>query len=193
VKLTREASGAYEQSTFFARDGYPAKRPWFPTTSDVYQEIIPAAYAGYPYPIKILWLHYGTPVLATPAGHLQIEMLQDTEKIPLFIATDIVVGETSMYADYIFPDISYLERWGNPLGTSPVILTKNTKIRQPVVAPIPEIVEIDGEPMAASMDALMLAIAKRLRAPGYGKNGFAPGVHFNRPEDLYLKQVANVA
>jgi tetrathionate reductase subunit A len=193
VKLTREASGPYEKSTLFARDGYPAKRPWFPFTSDVYQEIIPAAYAGYPYPIKILWLHYGTPALATPAGHLQIEMLQDTEKIPLFIATDVVVGETSMYADYIFPDISYLERWGNPLGTSPVVLTKNTKIRQPVVAPIPETVTVDGEPMVASMDALMLAVAKRLRAPGYGKDGFAPGVDFDRPEDFYLKQAANIA
>jgi tetrathionate reductase subunit A len=193
VKLTREASGPYETSTIFARDGYPAKRPWFPFTNDVYQEIIPAAYAGYPYPIKILWLHYGTPVLATPAGHLQIKMLQDTDKIPLFIATDVVVGETSMYADYIFPDISYLERWGNPLGTSPVTLTKTSKIRQPVVAPVPEPVTVDGEPMASSMDALMLAIGKRLGAPGYGKNGFAPGLDFNRPEDFYLKQVANVA
>ena len=193
VKLTREASGPYQTSTLFARDGYPAKRPWFPVTDDVYQEVIPAAYAGYPYPIKILWLHYGTPVLATPAGHLQIKMLEDTEKIPLFIATDIVVGETSMYADYVFPDISYLERWGNPLGTSPVTLTKTTKIRQPVVAPVPESVTVDGELMAASMDALMLAIAKQLKAPGYGKDGFKKGVDFNRPEDFYLKQVANVA
>lgn len=193
VKLTREDSGPYKTSTLFARDGYPAKRPWFPYTTDVYQEIIPAAYAGYPYAIKILWLHYGTPVLATPAGHLQIRMLQDTEKIPLFIATDVVVGETSMYADYIFPDISYLERWGNPLGTSPVTLTKTSKARQPVVAPIPEIVTVDGEPMAASMDALMLAVAKRLHAPGYGADGFASGLGFNRPEDFYLKQEANVA
>jgi anaerobic selenocysteine-containing dehydrogenase len=193
VKLTREASGPYQTSTIFARDGYPAKRPWFPYTSDVYQEIIPAAYAGYPYPIKILWLHYGTPVLSTPAGHLQIQMLQDTDKIPLFIATDVVVGETSMYADYVFPDISYLERWGNPQGTSPVTLTKISKVRQPVAAPIPEIVTVDGEAMPASMDALMIAIAKGLGVPGYGKDGFAPGVPFDRPEDFYLKQVANVA
>ena len=193
VKLTRESSGPYETSTLFAKDGYPAKRPWFPFTNDVYQEIIPAAYAGYPYPVKILWLHYGTPALATPAGHLQIKMLEDTEKIPLFIATDIVIGETSMYADYIFPDISYLERWGNPLGASPVTLTKTSKFRQPVVAPVPETVTVDGEPMAASMDALMLAIAKKVGAPGYGADGFTSGVDFDRPEDFYLKQVANVA
>ncbi len=193
VKLTREASGAYEKSTLFAKDGYPAKRPWFPFTSDVYQEIIPAANAGYPYPVKILWLHYGTPAYANPSGHLQIEMLQDTQKIPLFIATDIVIGESSMYADYIFPDLAYLERWGNPLGTSPVTMTKLTKLRQPAVAPVPEIVKVGGEAMPIGMDSLMLAIAQRLGAPGYGKSGFAPGQDFQRPEDLYLKMVANVA
>jgi tetrathionate reductase subunit A len=193
VKLTREASGPYETSTLFRRDGYPAKRPWFPFTDDVYQEIIPAAAAGYPYPIKILWLHYGTPALANPAGHLQIKMLQDPERIPLFIATDIVIGESSMYADYLFPDISYLERWGNPLGTSPATMTKTTKIRQPVAAPVPEIVSVDNEEMPISMDAVMLAVTKRLGAPGYGKNGFTAGSHFNRPEDFYLKMVANVA
>ena len=131
IKLTWESLGPYETCTLFKQDGYPAKRPWFPFTYDVYQEVIPSANAGYPYPIKILWLHYGTPAMATPAGHLQIEMLQDTAKIPLFIATDIVIGETSMYADYIIPDLSYLERWSNPLGTSPVVLTQISKFNNP--------------------------------------------------------------
>ena len=193
VKLTRESSGAYETSTLFQRDHYPAKRPWFPFTDDVYQEIIPAAHAGYPYPIKILWLHYGTPALASPAGHLQIKMLQDTSKIPLFISTDIVLGETSMYADYVFPDLAYLERWGNPMGTSPVTLTKTTKIRQPVVAPIPEIVKVEGEEMPISMDAVMLAVAQKLKAPGYGKEGLGAGWDLKRPEQFYMKMVANVA
>ncbi len=193
IKLTRESSGPYETCTLFKRDGYPAKRPWFPFTDDVYQEIIPTATAGYPYPIKILWIHYGTPVMASPAGHLQIKMLQDTEKIPLLIATDIVIGETSMYADYIFPDLSYLERWSNPLGTSPVVLTQISKFRQPVAAPIPEIVTIDGEEMPISLDATLIALAKKLGVSGFGKDAFAPGQNLNRPEDFYLKMVANLA
>lgn len=193
IKLTRESSGSYETSTLYKRDGYPAKRPWFPYTDDVYQEIIPAASAGYPYPIKILWLHYGTPALAAPAGHLQIKMLQDTGKIPLFIATDVVIGETSMYADYLFPDLSYLERWSNPLGTSPVVLSKISKFRQPVASPIPEIVTVDGEEMPISLDATMLAVAKRVGMSGFGKDAFGPGMHFNRPEDFHLKMIANLA
>ncbi len=193
IKLTRESSGPYETSTIFKRDGYPAKRPWFPFTDDVYQEIIPAATAGYPYPIKILWLHYGTPVLSSPAGHLQIKMIQDTEKIPLFIATDVVIGETSMYADYIFPDLSYLERWSNPLGTSPVVLSQISKFRQPAASPIPEIVTIDGEEMPISIEATMIALAKKLGTSGFGKDAFGPGQNLNRPEDFHLKMIANLA
>lgn len=193
IKLTRESSGPYETSTLFKRDGYPAKRPWFPFTDDVYQEIIPAAAAGYPYPIKILWLHYGTPVMSTPAGHLQIKMLQDTQKVPLFIATDVVVGETSMYADYIFPDLSYLERWSNPLGMSPVVLSQISKFRQPVAPPVPEIVTIDGQEMPISIEAVIIAVAKKLGLSGFGKNAFGPGEDLNRPEDLNLKMIANLA
>ena len=193
VKLTREGSGNYETSTLFTRDNYPAKRPWFPLTGDVYQEIIPAAHAAYPYPIQILWLHYGTPALAAPAGHLQIPMMQDVEKIPLLISTDIVVGESSMYADYIFPDLAYPERWSNAIGTSPVVLTKITKFRQPVVTPIPATVTVGGEAMPSSMDAVMLAVAEQLGTSGFGKDGFAAGVDLKRPEDFYLKQIANVA
>ncbi|WP_337845206.1 molybdopterin-dependent oxidoreductase [Thermus sp.] len=193
IKVNREDSGPYETSTLFKRDGYPAKRPWFPYTDDVYQEVIPSIAAGYAYPIKILWLHYGTPAYASPAGHLQIEMLRDTEKIPLIIATDVVIGETTMYADYIFPDLTYLERWGNPVGTSPAVLTKISKFRQPVAPPLTEIVQVDGEEMPLSMDTLIIALAKRIGASGFGKDAFGPGLHLDRPEDYYLKLVANLA
>lgn len=189
IKLTREGA-YYDRSTLF--NGFPAERPWFPLTSDVYQEIIPAAGAGYPYPIKILWLHMGTPVLAAPAGAEQIKILQDPERVPLFIADDIVIGETSMYADYIFPDITYLERWAF-LGATPATTTKATKFRQPVAAPIPEVVTVFGEEMPVSVEAAMLAIAEALGLPGYGQDGFGTGWDFKRPEDYYLKAAANLA
>ena len=52
----------YEDSTLFA--GYPAKRQWYPLASDIYQETIPSAADGYPYPIKILLLYMGSPAYA---------------------------------------------------------------------------------------------------------------------------------
>ena len=180
----------YEETTLFA--GYPAKRPWFPLSSDIYQEIVPSIGDAYPYPVKALFLYMGSPVYALPAGHTNIPILADVEKIPLVVANDIVIGETSMYADYIFPDLSYLERWEFH-GSHPSVAPKIQPVRQPVIAPIPETVTVFGEKMPISLEALLLAVAERLGLPGFGPDGFGPGQPFTRPEDLYLRMVANVA
>ena len=191
VKLTREGTH-YENTTLFQQDGYPAKRPWYPFTSNVYQEIIPSAEDGYPYPIKVLLIHKGTPALASPAGHDNIRILRDPKKIPLLIACDIVIGETTMYADYIIPDLTYMERWGTPHIT-PDVPVKVSKVRQPVAAPLTEIVTVDGEEMPISLEAFLIAVGKKLGLPGFGKDGLGRGWHFDRPEDFYLKLVANLA
>ena len=189
IKVTREGD-TYQKTTLFT--DYPAKRPFYPYTSNVYQEIIPAAYAQYPYPVKILWLHMGTPGLAAPAGTEQIKMLQDTDKFPLFIADDIVIAETSMYADYLFPDLTFVERWAFTSAPPPEPI-KNIRVRQPMTAPVPEIVKVDGEEMPISMEAIMIAIGKALNLPGIGKGGFDKHGDLNRPEDYYLRGVANIA
>lgn len=191
VTLTREKS-VYEKSLLFQRDGYPAKRPWFPYTGNVYQEIIPSADDGYPYPIKALFLHKGTPVYASPAGNPMIDTLRDMEKIPLFIACDIVIGESSMYADYLFPDTAIWERWGLP-HTTPAVLTRVSKFRQPVVSPLTERVTVFGEEQPLGMEAIMLGIAEKLGLPGYGPDGLGAGLDFNRAEDWFLKGAANIA
>ncbi|RMH18143.1 MAG: twin-arginine translocation signal domain-containing protein [Acidobacteria bacterium] len=189
--ITREKT-RYEDTSLFREAGYPAKRPWYPLSNNVYQEIIPSFAQGYPYPGKILFLHKGTPALASPAGHKTIEMLRDPERVPLFIACDIVIGETSMYADYILPDLTYLERWGTPHVT-PDVNTMTSKVRQPVVAPLTEEVTVGGEPMPISLEAFLLAVAEKLGLPGFGKDAFGPGMNFYRPEDWFLKAVANIA
>ncbi|RMF59705.1 MAG: molybdopterin oxidoreductase, partial [Calditrichaeota bacterium] len=190
-RLTREKA-RYEDSTFFQKEGYPAKRPWFPHTSNVYQEIIPSAQDGYPYRIKALFTHKGTPALSAPAGDRMIAALVDLEAIPLYFASDIVIGETSMYADYLFPDTAIWERWGTPHIT-PACPVTQSKVRQPTVEPLTEKVTVFGEDMHLGMEAVMLAIAEKLGLPGYGKDGFGPGMDFKRPEDFFLKMVANIA
>ena len=171
---------------------YPAKRPWYPYTSNVYQEVIPSAGDGYPYPIKVLFLHMGTPLLSSPAGHKQIDILKDPKKIPLFIACDILIGETSMYADYIFPDTAIWERWGTP-HPPPTCLTTVSKVRQPTVAPLVETAKVDGIEMPINMEAFLIAVGKKLELPGIGKDGFGTGKHFHHQDDWYLKTVANIA
>ncbi len=189
INLSKE-KWDYSKTTLFG-EGYPSKRPWYPLSNDVFQEIIPSAGDGYPYNIKILFNHKGAPTYSCPAGHKQIEILKDVKKIPLFISCDIVVGETSMYADYIFPDLTFLERWGTP-HVSPDVQTVVSKIRQPVVAPATEVVKVDGEEMPISMEAIFLAIASKLKMSGFGKGAFDEGMNFTRPEDYFIKLAANI-
>ena len=189
VKLTREGS-RYEASTLF--DGYPARRPWYPFTGNVYQEVLPSAATGYPYPIGAVFLHKGTPGLSVPGANPQLAALADVDAVPLLFACDIVIGESSMYADYLFPDLSIWERWGTP-RTTPDCPTRSSKVRQPIVAPIPEIVTVFGERIPISMEAIMLALAEELGLPGHGPDGFGEGQDFTRPEHYFLRLVANLA
>ncbi len=182
--------GEYEKSTLFK--GYPAKRPWYPIASDVYQEIIPSIGDAYPYPVKILMMYMAAPTYSLPAGNTNIDVLVDTKKIPLVIACDITIGTSSMYADYIFPDLSYLERWEFH-GSHPSVTQKVQPIRQPTIAPLVETVKVFGEEMPICLESVLLAIAEKLGLKGFGKDGFAAGMDFKRPEDFYLKMVANVA
>jgi anaerobic selenocysteine-containing dehydrogenase len=66
-------------------------------------------------------------------------------------------------------------------------------IRQPASAPLTETVTVFGEKMPISMESLVLAIAEKMKLPGFGENAFGPGLHLKRDEDLYLRMVANIA
>ena len=180
----------YEDTTLFA--GFPAKRPWYPHASDVYQEILPSAAQGYPYPVKILFHYMGDPAYALPGGHEQIRAMLDPDKIPLIVAFDIVVGNTYAFADYIIPDLSYLERWEFH-GTHFSIPWRVQPVRQPAIAPIPEEVEVFGQKMPICLESFLMALAEHLGLPGFGEKGFANGMPFTHMDHFYLKLAANLA
>ena len=180
----------YEESTIFA--DYPAKRMWYPFASDIYEEILPSMSDVYPYPSKILFSYMAAAPYALPGGQTNIEILVDTNKVPLYVANDVTVGTMSMYADYIFPDLSYLERWEFQ-GSHAAIPQKVQPVRNPVVAPLTETVTVYGENLPISLETMIMGIAEKLALPGFGKNGLGDGIDLTRPEDFYLKMVANIA
>ena len=137
-------------------------------------------------------LYMGTPVYSLPAGHKLIEILSDPKKIPLIFASDIVIGETTMYADYIFPDLTYLERWEFS-GSHPSVTPKVAPFRQPAAPPLTDTVTVYGEKMPLSLESLILGLAEKMKLPGFGENAFGPGLHLKRDEDMYLRMVANIA
>ncbi len=180
----------YETTTIF--EDYPAKRPWYPLATDIYQEIVPSIGDAYPYPIKAMFLYMGSPVYALPAGHTNIEVLKDPEKLPLFVCFDITIGETSMYADYIIPDMTFLERWEFQ-KSHPSVIAKIAPVRQPVIGPLTETVTVFGVEQPLGLESFLLGVAEKMGLPTFGPDGFGEGQPFMRQEDLYLKEVANIA
>ncbi len=182
----------YENSTLF--EGYPAKRPWYPFQSlgGQWHEVLPSASAGDPYPLKALWVHMGTPIQSTPAAQTQLDVYADPAKMPLIWTTDPVLSEVASYADYAFPDTTYLERFDPyhpPAANSP---QEYNPVRQPVITPLTDTGTVYGEEQHQCMEVVALAIAEKLGLPGYGNNGFGDGLGLTRPEDMYLKMVANI-
>jgi anaerobic selenocysteine-containing dehydrogenase len=180
----------YEDSTIFA--GYPAKRPWYPFASDVYEEIVPSIGDAYPYPVKALITYMAAAPYSLPGGQTNIEILSNVDKLPLYIANDIGIGEMSMYADYIFPDVSYLERWEFH-GSHPSIGEKVQPVRNPAIAPLTDDVTVYGEKQPSSLEAMLLGFAEKLGLPGFGPDGFGTGLALTRGDDFYLRMVANLA
>ncbi len=183
VAISREKAN-YEKSTEFKKNGYPAKRPWFPLSGNVYQEAVAGTLDAYPYPIKVFWLHHGTPAWSIPGMKDKIIAgLKDTKKIPLFISTDPQIADTTQYADYILPDVTYLEQWGT-MGAPPTVIGDVSEVRQPMVKAFPQ---------AKSLENILIDIAKKMDLPGFGDSGFGAGMPLNKEEDWYLKLVANYA
>lgn len=183
----------YEESTLFkGKESYPAKRNWWPIASDVYQEILPSIADGYPYQAKVAVSYMGAPTYSLPAGQTQIAALLDLEKLPLYIANDILIGPTSMYADYIIPDLHYLERWEFH-GSHPNMPVRVQPVRQPVIASPNEVVTVFGQEQPLSYETFWLALAEKLGLKGFGKDGFGEGQDFSRPDDFYIRMVANIA
>jgi anaerobic selenocysteine-containing dehydrogenase len=114
-----------------------------------------------------------------PASEEQRNILQDTDAVPLSIYCDIIIGESSMYADYILPDTTILERWGFP-HTPPDIRITLSKVRQPVIEKI--------YPDAKPVEEILILIAEALGIPGYGQ-----GQAVSNAASFYLKMAANVA
>ncbi|HXG59536.1 MAG TPA: molybdopterin-dependent oxidoreductase [Thermoanaerobaculia bacterium] len=136
VPITRH-SKFYEKDApnLFARDGYPAKRPWAPFNRDWnYQELMPSIEEGYPYSIDTLITYWNALPYSTPSARDTFErVIVDETKVKFFVAIDILIGEVSKYADIILPESSSLEKWSFPHAGTPAIPTSVGNFRQPVV------------------------------------------------------------
>jgi tetrathionate reductase subunit A len=190
---------SYEKTSEFKRKkasgkAYPAQAPWYPNAAGLATEWLTSAVNGYPYSLKALILWSCNPLYGVPGLRAQIEKdLADPKKLPLIVAVDPFINETSSFADYIVPDSMLYESWGwaNAWGSVPV---KMSTARWPVIEPKAQKLP-DGQ--AIGMETFFIALAKAMDLPGFGPSGLtdSEGNPFplERPEDWYLRGGANIA
>lgn len=208
-------NGRYDAATcpnLIRRDGFPPKRPWFvlgSTSGPAWQDVIPSIGAQYPYPIKVLITYWANSLFTSPAAKpIEEAILRDPAKIPLFVALDIDINETSTLADYILPEASYLERWGMP-SSPPAVVQKSQGWRQPVVgtydrgtpqerdASAPFDLSAPNRytpvlPKTRTMEDILIDLGKRLGLPGVGEGAFVDGAPLHTAWDWYKKVLNNI-
>ena len=193
-KTAYESSEEYRDKVAAGISPFPAKAPWYPFVAGQLTELLSSALEGYPYPLKA-WISnmtnplYGIPGLRAVAE----EKLKDPQRLPLFIAIDAFMNETTALADYIVPDTHNFESWGFSAPWAGVA-SKASTARWPIV-PSATARSADGQPI--SMESFCIAVARRLDLPGFGDRAItdAEGNSYplNRAEDYYLRMAANIA
>ncbi len=175
----------YEDSSEFRRNGYPAKRPWFPLALHYnYQEIMPSIEEGYPYPIKALILYWNGLPYSTPAQRAVYErVLRDESKIELIVGIDIAMGEATAWCDYVLPDTTYFERW-TVVSLPPTIITKASPVRQPVVGTV----DAEGNytpvlPNTKMLEDILIGLARTMGWP----------IPFRNAWEYWRQRIENVA
>jgi tetrathionate reductase subunit A len=163
IPLTRVGK-AYETSTEFKNNGYPARRPWFPIARHYnFQEIIPSIEDRYPYPIKALILYWNGIPYSTPGARAVWERtIADESNVELVVAIDIAMGEVAAWADYVLPDTTYFERW-TAVTVAPTIVTRLHGVRQPVVGTLDADMNYTGAlPNTKTLEDILIGIGKAM-------------------------------
>ncbi|MEW6348864.1 MAG: molybdopterin-dependent oxidoreductase [Thermodesulfobacteriota bacterium] len=117
-------------------------------------------------PVKALFTWQADPVYDDPF-HAE-PFLRDPKNVPLFVAIDTCISETSALADYILPDTTYLERWD--ICVSPPSVTQpGIGVRRPVVGSFEP---VSGKyspifPETRPMEEIVGLLAAGLGLPGF--------------------------
>jgi tetrathionate reductase subunit A len=192
-KASYEASSEFRKKKAAGGSGYPAKRPWFPfTQGGLCVETMSGIDQQYPYACKVLFTYFFNPLYSIPGGQRYAQTLESAEKVPLHVSIDIGINESNLYADYIVPDITYLEgHYGFLTPHAPAL--KFTAIRTPAVEPVTGSTA-DGR--AFCLETFLIDLAKAAGLPGFGEGAIKAQDGSWRPlhtgEDYYLRAIANL-
>ncbi|MFQ6057291.1 MAG: molybdopterin-dependent oxidoreductase [Anaerolineae bacterium] len=104
----------------------------YPLARNVYQQVPDSILAEDPYPVKALLLYYTNPLFSTPQVSRFYEAIQ---KVPFVVSFSPFLDDSSVHADLILPDHTYLERWQDDV-VDPSLGYPVVSLRQPAVEPL---------------------------------------------------------
>lgn len=189
-----QKTSEYKRKVASGKSPYPSQEPWYPFSAPLLTEHLSSGIDGYPYKIKAFINNMANPFYGQAGLRALLEdKIKDPGQLPLHIAIDAFINETSTYADYIVPDTIVYEGWGI-VGTWAGVPTKVSTVRWPVVEPKVDKTP-EGEPIC--MESFLIAVAKKMSLPGFGDKAIpdAQGnlTPLNTAADFYLKAAANIA
>lgn len=194
ARMKYENTTEYKNKLKAGLNPYPAKYMWYPLTNALENEIISNSALEYPYKLDALITCASNIIYEQPGAPFVEKLLADPKKsIPLYIAIDPFINDTSRYADYIVPDSVMYETWGitSPWAASQ---TKANHFRFPIIKSPNETFE-NNEPI--TLDSFFIELSKKLNLPGFGKNALVgkdgKKYDLNLPSDLYLRGFENLA
>ncbi|MFN3976756.1 MAG: molybdopterin dinucleotide binding domain-containing protein [Aquificaceae bacterium] len=207
LKLHRTLKN-YEETAFYykakmeGKNPYPAKMPWFKFIGPKYHitGLFPSIAHNYPYDQNKAGVPYAViqymcdPLFTYPAQLHYKDILLDTKKIGLWIHVTTVIDDTSYFADYIVPDITYAEGFTGVHSLYHYFFFN--AIRTAVIEPLTDKTP-DGRPM--QFETFCVDVGRRLGSPLWGEKaikGMGPNegkvFPLMRAEDFHLKQIANL-
>lgn len=194
ARVAYEKIWEYREKVAAGKNPYPATDTWYPFARALESEVIVSSIKSYPYKLKALLSWNANFMYGQSGSEYLVDKLKDPEQsIPLIIAIDPFINESSRFADYIVPDAVLYETWGS-LRPWNGYLTKANIFRYPVIDS-PNARFANGEPI--SMDSFVIELGKKLGLPGFGEKAIkdkSGGMHaLDRPEDFYLRVFENVA
>lgn len=190
----------YEKTKEFAKlksegkNPYPAFDTFYPFVNALETEIFTNSAKKYPYQLKAVISWNANFIYGQCGGHHIQKLLLDPQKsVPLLIAIDPFINESSKFADYIVPDSLIYDSWAST-GAWAGTQTKLNVISYPIKQQKQATFE-NGEPIC--MDSFIIELGKALKLPGFGKNAIKANDgtwhDLDKPSDFYLRVFENIA
>jgi len=165
VPLGKPPQPAYPRVTALRLDGVPWQYPLVSLKLGIFQNIRDAILSGQPYQAHGWFVSRQNPVQAIPE---RAKTLEAIGKMDFIAVVDVLMNDTSWFADVVLPEASYLERY-DPVN----VVDGKVFLRQPVI-----------EPQGDSRSALMIYkdLGERL--------GLADYFQYADEEDYLRQQLA---